>query len=272
MTQWASKPWKDIDLAKTKLDDLPAYLTTDERKLFVWIAENLYCGSGEIVDAGAFLGGSASCFSEGLRRNGVVTQKAGRIHSFDLFRLFGDRPVDVLSEHKRGESFLNIYHDSLGQLLENYVTIYPGDITKRCWNSGPIEILMLDCLKDHTLSDQCIQLFYPHLRQGSLVVHQDYNNAQRLYWIHTHMYMLRDCFEYLGECQRGGSVVFNTVSVPSLAQIKDIIDEIRAGSWQEIALEAAKFMSSHSSRAENAIKETIKNYEMVPLPSKALGV
>ena len=61
-------------------------LSAQELELLYTLARDQYTGRGEIVDGGAFLGGSTLALANGLRDNRRVQDKNGRIHSYDLFR------------------------------------------------------------------------------------------------------------------------------------------------------------------------------------------
>ena len=79
---WHQRPPLNV---RTKLDGMPTMLWREERLFLYHVARDLYQGRGEIVDLGAFLGGSAACFAAGLRDRRWGCDTRGRIHSFDLF-------------------------------------------------------------------------------------------------------------------------------------------------------------------------------------------
>src|SRR5437763_14459691 len=60
-------------------------LSAQELELLYTLARDRYSGRGEIVDGGAFLGGSTLALACGLRDNARVANKSRRIHSYDLF-------------------------------------------------------------------------------------------------------------------------------------------------------------------------------------------
>ena len=208
---FSGRPWGRVNY--DRIGKLHALLHPEERKLMTWLASTVYTGAGEIVDAGAFLGGSAGCFAAGLRVNRNVARKDCRIHSYDLFRKGNWLPSKLAEWDARdeGQSTIDIYHDQLGE--NDYMSVaYPGDITERTWDGRKIEILMLDCSKTKALNDHCLRMFLPHLIPGeSYLVHQDYAINSGLYWLHSTMYLLREYFEHLATVEFGGTTLFRCV-------------------------------------------------------------
>lgn len=187
-----------------------ALLHPEERKLMAWLADRIYTGEGEIVDAGAFLGGSAACFAYGLNRNVKVRRKDTRIHSFDLFRKGNWLPasVETWDARQNGQSTIDLFHDQVSD-LEHMISVYPGDITKRSWAGGKIELLMLDCSKTEALNDHCMRIFMPDMIPGrSFLIHQDYAIESAMFWLHSTMYLLRDYFEHVATVKFGGTTLF----------------------------------------------------------------
>lgn len=264
---WDEKPWKTVDLVEHELDQMIAYLTPDERQLFHWVAANAYSGFGEIIDAGAFLGGSARCFATGLIKGNFEGHCGGRIHSYDLYRYYNwiSDKIEALRGCSPGDSFVNLFHQTLGVDAEKYVTVYPGNLTDRDWDGRPVEILMIDCAKTRALGDKCLSMFFPHLKKGSLVIHQDYAVASRLYWIHSSMYLLRDYIEYSGVVDRGGSAVFTVLKEIPDSKIQSVIGTIHSGDLPDLALEAAEFMSRYSPRFEEIIKHAVSGFLESPI-------
>jgi hypothetical protein len=251
--------WQKYD--SSSLDGLVAYLTPEERKLFAWMAENHYTAAGEIVDAGSFLGGSAACFAHGLAGNDRVAVKDGRIHGYDIFRFAPwIRNVEALAGFTNGQSFLNVAHDQLAD-FDRHVTLYPGDITKRTWRGGPIELLMLDCSKTAATNEHCMRMFFPALQPDvSYVLHQDYAIVSRLHWIHSSMYLLREHFAYCGNVERGGTVVFKCVKQIEQADVEAAIGQQRAADIMTLANEVAEYMDALSARCGLMVRESAKAF------------
>src|SRR5262245_14469432 len=106
----AGKRWKSVPLAP--LESVPGMLTRAERQFLYFAAREFYSGSGEIVDAGAFLGASALALAAGLHDNRTVRHKAKRISSYDFFE-FADFYRSYLPGHqlKVGEDTLALFHE-----------------------------------------------------------------------------------------------------------------------------------------------------------------
>lgn len=204
-----------------------ALLHPEERKLMAWMAANVYTGEGEIIDAGAFLGGSALCFAEGLSRNGTVTRKDGRIHSYDLFRK-GDwlqSPLPVWDDLPARHSSLHVFHDQLGDKIA-MSSVYPGNILERTWDGRPIEICMLDCSKTQALHDHVLRMFLPSMISGrSYLLHQDYGIRSSLYWLHITQYLLRDHFDHIATVVFGGTTLFRCTKPISRETVERVIAE-----------------------------------------------
>lgn len=264
--RWTSEPWSTVNINKAGLRSMTALLSMVERRLFYWLAKDVYTGSGEIVDAGAFLGGSARCFAAGLQQGSYRVPVAGRIHSYDLFRYRKSiKPGIVeLQSHEPGQSFLSVYQDMLGTEYETYVTVYPGDILVRDWCGKDIEILMLDCSKAKVVGDKCMTMFFPYLRPGSVVVQQDYAVATRLHWIHSSMYLLRDYFDYSGVVSRGGSTVFTVKKQIPIDVINSTIEAIDEAPNDDLVVEASAYMSQYSKRLADSIVKCADRFKAKP--------
>jgi len=255
MGLFEGRPWGRYHYGN--LEHLDALLFAEERKLMAWMAANVYTGSGEIVDAGAFLGGSACCFADGLVRNKTVAQKSGRIHSYDLFRKYEFTKADLDSWQRLedGQSSLSIYHNQLAS-NDHMVVSYPGDIMQREWRGGDIELLMLDCSKTQALNDHCMRAFFPALVPGkSYVLHQDYAIKSGLFWIHNTMHMLRDYFVLEVTSNFGGTTVFRNIKQITPAIIEKTIATQSQG-IKENMREAAEYALSIG---EDKIFEAITN-------------
>jgi len=253
--------WQNYQLGP--LGELSAFLTMEERRAFAWMAQEVYSGAGEIVDAGAWLGGSARCFAHGLQANQRVELKDGRIHSFDMFRKFRGGAVDVapaMQALSDGDTFLDQTHDQLGE-LDSMVTLYPGDITARTWRGGPIELLMLDCSKAAVTDAHCLRQFFPALIPNrSYVLHQDYGIVSNLWWIHASMYLLRDHFAFSGDMGRGGTVLFKCVKEITAVDVEAALGRLVPAVREVLAEQAALFMEPAGNRCANAIRETSKAF------------
>jgi hypothetical protein len=189
-------PWRDLGITGREINAIPSMIAPDESLYLHWLARHVYTGQGEIVDGGPLLGGSTVAMAEGLRLNDRVTDKAARIHSYDLFeytvfmkRLFRKTPEPAL-----GENLLARFRNNIKPWASS-VEVYPGDILTYSWSGAPIEILFIDVAKTWDIQKHLLTEFFPHLIPGvSIVVQQDYFFVS-CYWIHLVMESLAEYFE-----------------------------------------------------------------------------
>lgn len=206
-------PWHTVTL-DADAERCPTMLIPDEQRALVWLARDAFCGSGRIVDAGCFLGGSTVALAQGLIANRRPSAGARPIEVYDLFR------VDAFSA--------SAYRDELGgraegastrDLFDAYVTrfarslhVHEGDILAEKWYGEPIEVFFIDLAKTWGIQDWLFREYFPHLIPGAYVVQQDY-----LFfgcpWIHVGMEVLADAFVPIGHV--GSSLVYRVVRVPA---------------------------------------------------------
>ena len=172
-------------------------LSAEELGLLYSLARDTYTGQGEIVDGGAFLGGSTLALATGLRDNSQVAVKNGRIHSYDLFvadafapQFLGDWPIG---------SSTRPYYDRVIAPHAPLVQVHEGDITTFPWPADiAIEILFIDIAKSWAINDFLLQHFFPRLIPGvSHVIQQDYHWTH-VPWLSVTMELLADHVTYLG--------------------------------------------------------------------------
>lgn len=131
-------------------------LSAQELKLLYTLARDRYAGRGEIIDAGAFLGGSTLALACGLRDNPGTFSKQGRVHSYDRF--VSDKYVaQFIDGYPEGTS-TRPYYDSVIADVASYVLVDEGDIISRPWpTNSPIEILFIDVAKSWETNDFLLQ-------------------------------------------------------------------------------------------------------------------
>jgi hypothetical protein len=201
--------WIDVDLPDA-LAEYPTMLAYEERQLLYWLARDVWEGSGAIIDAGCFLGGSTASLASGLRARPGYSP-AGRpgwpIATYDRFEVEGYTVdagfFDSWPNIGTGDSFRPAFDESLGGLASE-TTVSEGDITTAGWSGEPIEILFLDVLKSWEVNDAVSGAFLPPLIAGrSVIVQQDYIHGM-LPWIHITMELLGDSLEQVADvcCSR----------------------------------------------------------------------
>src|SRR4029079_859233 len=148
-------------------------LSAQELHLLYSLARDTYTGRGEIVDGGAFLGGSTLALACGLRDNTQVADKSFRIHSYDYF--VADHFVaQFIPGFPEGQS-TRPYYDSVIAGVADHVAVHEGDVTTFPWPAQrPIEILFIDVAKSWETNDFLLHQFFPRLQAGSFVIPQDY--------------------------------------------------------------------------------------------------
>lgn len=195
----AARPWLTT---RAELPGDPVGMLGDqESTLLQVLARDVFTGRGTIVDAGSFLGRSASCFATGLRRNPAFRAERDRVHCFDKFRVNGPDTVQFLRNRLGlglcvGDSTRPIFDAQVAPVSELLV-VHAGDFHDTVWDGGAIEILMVDIAKLPTLLGRLVEQMFPQLIPGlSLVIHQDYHHPW-LPHIHVVMEYLADCFELI---------------------------------------------------------------------------
>jgi predicted O-methyltransferase YrrM len=171
-------------------------LSAQELELLYTLARDRYTGRGEIVDGGAFLGGSTLALACGLRDNTRVTNKRRRINSYDLF--VSDHFVGQFIDGYPEGSSTRPYYDGVIKDVASEVAVHEGDITTFAWTSdNEIEILFIDVAKSWETNDFILHNFFPRLMPGASVIQQDYHWPHTP-WISIAMELLADHVTYLG--------------------------------------------------------------------------
>ena len=262
--QFAGAPWRTI--VSDELRDAEALTFPEERQLGAWLARDYFTGRGEIIDAGAFFGGSALSFAVGLSRNERVARedRVGRIHSFDTFEWLPWITKKFLPENVRfGSSFLDRYHETVRK-YDTLITIHPGDIIRQTWRGGPIEILFIDCAKSYEANNAIMKLFFPSLTTGSIIVQQDYAIVSRLVWIHAAMEFLAGNFSDLGCTRIGGSTIFRVEKPITAQDVSACQSALKSGLIPLARAAADRFDATDRRRA--AVLGSIEKFEEAPLP------
>lgn len=196
-------------------EQVASMLAIDEQHMLCWMARDHYEGKGDIVDLGAFLGGSTYCLAKGLSENRRVSRRDHRIHSYDLFIC----PTDTYSrgligiDREPGSSVLDIYRRNIVP-FEREIVVRPGDVLTQPYSGGFIEILFIDICKTEAVNDAVVGRFIPLLiGPGAIIVHQDYNHPY-LPWVHVTTALLRPYCRYLGDASGSKTFVVER-SIPS---------------------------------------------------------
>ena len=177
------------------LRQVKTMLSAQELTLLYRLARDTYAGCGEIVDGGAFLGGSTLALALGLRDNPRVADKAFRIHSYDYF--VADHFVaQFISGVPEGAS---TRPTTTASSRRSPRTSPCTRATSRRFRGGatrPIDILFIDVAKSWETNDFLLHQFFPQLTAGSYVIQQDYHWPHTP-WISITMELLRTSFTHL---------------------------------------------------------------------------
>jgi hypothetical protein len=113
-TAHTRRPWKHVE---TGGPPVPTMITVEEKKYLVWLTQDFWSGTGDVVEVGPWLGGSTWCLASGMRFNGS-REPAGRLHVIDNFRWlpFMSERADV--ELKPGQSFRPNFERNLAPYLD----------------------------------------------------------------------------------------------------------------------------------------------------------
>jgi len=178
-----------------ELRQVKTMLSAQELNLLYSLARHSYTGRGEIVDGGAFLGGSTLALACGLRDNAQVDDKSFRIHSYDYF--VADHFVaQFIPGFPEGQS-TRPYFDGVIAPVASHVAVHEGDLTTFPWPAQrAIEILFIDVAKSWETNDFLLHQFFPRLEVGSFVIQQDYHWPHTP-WISITMELLKDSFTHL---------------------------------------------------------------------------
>jgi hypothetical protein len=174
-------------------DGFPALLSKGEINLLHSLLKHYYTGKGEVVDLGAFLGGSAYACALGMKGNSRRIAKEGRIHSFDIFELCYENPAfnglyRAFGLEQRANT-LPIYNHILREYA-SYTRIYQGSVELHTWPEQlPIEILFVDLAKSPDTDNFVAEEFFPKVMNGGLIIQQDMLTGEAP-WISTTMGLL----------------------------------------------------------------------------------
>lgn len=216
---FAARPWaRLLERALGPATGVPTMLTAEEQKLYYWITAFWTEGTGDIVDLGCFAGGSTARLAEGQRAAG----RARGVHAFDRFTAGAEVKQSILYEQGvapfEGSDILPLAKS----LLEPWapaVTFHRGEIDRKRWSGGPIEVLVMDASKAAETGDRMAETFFPHLIAGaSLLVQQDFLHWSQP-WVPAQMERLAAHFRPLAHVERD-TVVFLCEHTPTLPELR----------------------------------------------------
>jgi hypothetical protein len=205
-TVFDGQRWKAVPLGR--ISSAPGMLGGEELQFLYFAAREFYSGSGEIVDAGAFLGASALALAAGLRDNPCIRNKAKRIFSYDFFEFDDFYRGYLPGNHlKRGDDTLPLFHD-FTKRFRKQITAVKGDICGQSWPRRDVELLFVDFTQRWEHHEFVVRTFYANLIPGgSLLIHQDYVYTV-CYWLHIFMEYYGDSFELVSPLILNGTAAW----------------------------------------------------------------
>lgn len=128
-------------------------------------------GEGAVVEIGSLAGSSAIAILQGLRQ----ARYPQKLHVYDAFLY----PTNDLEPTYRavlgceGNSFRSVF-DRCTRMWAHDIIVNEGDASKAKWTGGDIGLLHIDCSISQAFHEAIALEFYPHMRVGGVIVHQDY--------------------------------------------------------------------------------------------------
>lgn len=256
---FAERPWQQTDAATlAPVAHVPTMLGSEEERLYYWLAREAPGGEGAIADLGSFVGGSAARLALGMIDGG----RRGRVHLFDRFT--ADERVKARLLYPagvprfEGEDAFHVARRLLAPFSDR-LRFHRGEVVTKSWpeGAGDIALMTLDICKLPRVSDIVAQRFLPHLRQGGIVVQQDFT-AWDQPWTCAQTLLLTDWLEPLVRVE--DSLVLRCVTVPTAralqaATIEDLSDETLVVALREAASAfAAQDVAAHVEAMIEAVR------------------
>jgi methyltransferase family protein len=201
-----------------KRQGIPSMITGAEAEYFARCAERCAPLSGKIVDLGCWMGATAVALANGVHRSG----SQDRVLALDIF-LWCDWMNDGPSRrvhciYHAGDSFLPEARRVVKDHGHGLVDLVEADVAHHEWTREKIKLLLVDARKTPALMKQIARCYFPSLVPGGLLLHQDFKHHFTP-WIHVLQYRLRKCFRFLESVEHGGTVGFEVLQTPSLAEV-----------------------------------------------------
>jgi hypothetical protein len=187
-------------------------------------AADTYRGAGAMVDLGCFMGSTTICLAQGLSANRAA--KTAKIHAYDRF-LWEDwmklwwEAKGLPAPSLEGDSFLPEFLKQTSP-WKDQIIVHPEDLAVSRWDNGPIEFLLVDCMKSSDLAESIARNFFCFLVPGkSHVAHQDFAHSWTS-WIHLLQFRLRDSFTVAADIPKSATLVFRYRKLFSPEAIGDL--------------------------------------------------
>lgn len=189
------RPWGKTDLSnRPEITAVPTMLAADECAFYHWLTKTWMQGAGDVVDLGAFIGGSTARLAAGH----ADARRPGQVHCYDRFTSDETTKARILYRQGIAPFEGNDIYPLSRELLSPWsdrITFHRGEIELLGWSGGPIELLVVDAFKKAGQSDTMTAQFFPELIPDvSLIVHQDFLHWSQP-WLAAQMHLLGDAVE-----------------------------------------------------------------------------
>lgn len=199
---------KHHSFAREVRSNYPFSMLSDEEVVFLDVL--LSYQKEEIIDVaelGAYVGGTTCIFARSMRVRNV--------HVFDMFqhnpasrRRLKDDPLF------NDDDFFDIWSRNTA-LYDNKIKLYKGDLIIESQKfSDSVDLLYVDIVKNAPLVNVIAKSFYPKLKVGGILIHQDYFHWQS-HWLVYQMEFLRDYFELVGDAGYNMTIYVKNKEIPN---------------------------------------------------------
>jgi hypothetical protein len=174
-----------------------ALLGATEGAMLYYIARDWCSGKRQIVDAGSFLGASASLLGKGLRDNSK-RQADVHVHCYDLWEAKFGGLIDFIREKidpdfPEGADFTHLFLNQVEEVAD-LIKTYRCDFEETSWDGGEIDLLFIDIAKTPSLNRVALERLLPSVVVDGFMVQQDFHNPDNP-WIQTSLGYLLDYLE-----------------------------------------------------------------------------
>jgi len=182
--------------------------TLEEQKLFEECARQVTSLNGITVDLGCWMCSTTISLARGAPQEKVI----------GIDRFIWENWMDsflklVQKDYRPGESFLS-EAQRIVKSFNNRIELIQADLTQFQWPGNSIKLLLIDAMKSRELVECIANSFYPYLKQGGILIHQDFMHFL-IPWIHILQYRLKDYFQLIHEVKNGGTVTFKVFDTMS---------------------------------------------------------
>jgi hypothetical protein len=207
--------------------------------------------TGAIVDLGSWMGSTAISLANGIRKSVPAGVASPPVYAIDRYiweswmQEFASCASGVSCDYLEGDSFLPEVRRRFAECKGNILAV-KADLTDYHWEGGDIAILLVDAMKSPELCASIAHEFYPRLKPGSVLIHQDYKHYFTS-WIHLLQYRLREHFEFLHDVPHAATVGFTIKKAlsPAIVATAARVNETSDCEMQAAIEHSMNFVSSH---------------------------